>query len=111
MKYRFSDYQFDGELDNVRLLVEASLGIILSERDSSYWYGTYFAFKDNVSDFRLKLYRNVDPSGDWIVKEFEGAKIVCSLSGPVKVVESFDAKMQASNAQLLKPCDLEIDDE
>jgi hypothetical protein len=109
MKHRYSYFQFDGDLSKARLSIEAALGLVLSERESSYWGGTYFQFKDNKADFRLKLHRNVDHTGEWIIKEFEGATILCCLDGPVEVVDTFSAKVQTSDGQLLTTRIQEID--
>lgn len=61
-------------------------------------------------DLRVKLLRNLDTSGDWVVQEFEGAKVLCCLDGPVEIVDSLDAKVQRTNGQLLATRTSDIDD-
>jgi hypothetical protein len=111
MTHQYSYFRFDGDLDSSRSFIEGAIGCPLSERDSSYWGGTYFLLKDAASGFRLQLHGNVDHTGEWINGEFPGSPVVCSLSGPVGVVKTFVAKIADAGGVLLASRTLEIDDD
>jgi len=93
MTYQYCYFQFDGELEAVRSAIEDAISLQLSERDSCYWGGKYFLLKDDTTDSRLQLHRNIDHRGEWINNEFKGSYVLCYLSGPVDRVNAFLAEM------------------
>ena len=110
MTKQYSHFRFDGDLDSSRSFVEGAIGCPLSERDSSYWGGTYYLLKDAASDFRLQLHGNVDHTGEWINGEFPGSLVLCSLSGPVEIVSAFGAKIAGAGGVLLASRTREIEE-
>jgi hypothetical protein len=111
MTNQYCYFQFDDKLDSVRSAIEGVLGVHLSERESSYWGGVYFLFKDDTSDFRLRLHHNIDHRGEWISSEFKGSHVLCSISGPVSIVNPFVAKIISAGGLLLVTRIMDIDDE
>jgi len=111
MTHQYCYFKFDGNIDSVRSAIEDVLGFRLSERDSSYWGGTYFQFRDGSSDFRLQLHRNMDHRGEWINSEFTGSHVLCSIGGPVETVNMFVAKIIGAGGGLLATRTKEIEDE
>lgn len=110
MTKQYSYFRFDGDLDSSRSFIENAIGCPLSERDSSYWGGTYYLLKDAASGFRLQLHGNVDHTGEWINDEFPGALVLCELSGPMEMVATFVAKIAGAGGVLLASETLEIDE-
>lgn len=101
MTKQYSYFRFDGTLESARSAIEDAAGIQLSERESSYYGGTYFRFKDTVSDFELMLHCNIDRNGDWIDPEFAGTEILCSIHGPVTVASAYLEKLENAGGLLL----------
>ncbi|MFT5326282.1 MAG: hypothetical protein ACI8P0_004157, partial [Planctomycetaceae bacterium] len=77
MLQQYSYLQFEGELESIRSAIEHSLKISLLERESSYWGGVYFQFKDDSSEIRLKLHRNINHKSEWVNDEFIGVDVIC----------------------------------
>ncbi len=111
MAHQYSYFQFDGDLESIRSAIEDALGLRLSERESSYWGGTYFQFRDSTSDFRLSLHCNMDHRGEWINPEFKGSRVLCSISGATEIVSAFVTKILSAGGHLLATRTREIDDE
>ena len=110
-KYQYCYFKYECDLLEVRLEVESAIKVRFSERESSYWAGTYFLFDDITSDLRIQLHRNLDDTGQWIVKEFEGALILCSISGPVDIVEEYSSILKRGNGKLITSRTSEVVDE
>ncbi len=108
---QYSYFQFDGELDLIRVAIERALAIRLLERDSSYLGGTYYLYKDDALRIHLQLYRNVDEHGGWINGEFKDARIVCDVSGPVEAVGQLIAELPPAGGRLLVTRVSEIEDD
>lgn len=111
MRKQYTYIQFDGTLDSSRTAIEGAIGVQLSERDSSYWGGTYFQFRDSGSGLRLQLHHNMDHTGDWIIPEFKGSQILCCIDGPVEIASTFVAKMVVAGGTLLVTRTKEIKEE
>lgn len=103
---RYSYFQFDGTIGSARAALESALGYPLTERDSFYW-GIYFQARDLDSGFALKLHQNSDHEGEPIQSAFETEQVLCSVSGPIDIVDKAAAAVEAAGGRLITSEDID----
>lgn len=81
MDDRYDTYGFKAmTLEEVLPLVQQALGLQLQERDSSYYAGTYYLYKESY-DRELKLYGNKDPvTGYWVREHYRDYAVILEVS-------------------------------
>jgi hypothetical protein len=78
---KYDKYGFKGStLREIAALLEETLGIYLSERESSYYAGTYFLYKLSTGR-ELRVYRNYDEvQKQWVRSQFRDYDIVVEVN-------------------------------
>ncbi len=82
MTGRHDVYGFpEATLDEVAPLLRRLLGVPLQERDSSYYAGTYYLYKQSFGR-ELRLYRNRDPvNGSLVREQYRDYPVILEVSG------------------------------
>lgn len=81
MDSRYDTYGFaTAALEEVAPLVQQLLGLQLVERDSGYYAGTYYLYRQSYGR-ELKLYRNHDRARDsWVRGQYRDHAVILEVS-------------------------------
>lgn len=81
MGRRFDTYGFAGPLEPVARRIEQLLGLKFEERDSSYYAGTYYLYRERTYGRSLQLYNNYDSVGGfWIREQYRDHALIAEVS-------------------------------
>jgi hypothetical protein len=82
MADRHDTYGFTATtLDEVVPLVQQALGLQLQKRESSYYAGTYYLYKQAYGQ-ELIIFRNQNPvTGSWVRGEYRGHAVILEVGG------------------------------
>lgn len=78
---QYEKYGFKGStLEEIVVLLEETLGISFSERESGYYAGTYYLYKLSTGR-ELRVYRNYDEARkQWIRNQYRDYDVVIEVS-------------------------------
>lgn len=78
---QYEKYGFRGStLEEIAAMLEETLGISFSERESSYYAGTYFLYKLSTGK-ELRIYRNYDEARkQWVRSQYRDYDFLMEVS-------------------------------
>ena len=79
---RYDTYGFTGTpLAELVPRVQALLGLPLTERESSYYAGTYFLYTCRQTHQTLRLYSNYEERHGWVREQYSDYSVLLEVSG------------------------------